>query len=316
MKILVAESAGFSDRALNLLQALGSVSLKECAVDDLAHDVGDCHVLWVRLRHAIGADVMDAAPSLRWIVSPTTGLNHIDLDAAESRGVRILSLKGEVDFLKEIRATAELTIGLMLALLRHIPNAAADVLAGHWNRDRFQGRELYGCRIGLVGFGRLGRIVARYLGAFDSRVSVCDPHVKDANMDEVTWLPLHELLRGSDIVSLHASYAPDAARFFNAACFDQMPRGAYFINTARGELVDEGALLDALKSGKLAGAALDVLSEETALLFQAHPLIEFARTSNRLLITPHIGGCTAESMERAEFFMARRLREALGCVGS
>lgn len=311
MKILLAESSGFGPRALQVLQALGSVRMENLAGAPLQKVLGDCEVLWVRLKNHIDARVMDAAPRLKWIVSPTTGLNHIDLDAAAKRGIRVLSLQGEVDFLREIRATAELTIGLMLALLRHIPAAAQGVRAGGWDRDRYQGRELHGQDVGLVGFGRLGRLVAGYLLAFGSRVRVYDPAATGPELPGVERVALEDLLASSRLVSLHASYEPANERFFNAACFRRMPRGSWFVNTARGEMVDEAALLDALESGHLAGAAVDVLAAETSLVLDEHPLVRFARASDRLILTPHIGGCTQESMERAESFMARKLQEAL-----
>lgn len=311
MNILLAESSGFSPRALELLRPLGAVRQEDLSGAALRAAAGDCDVLWVRLRNFIGPEVMDAAPRLKWIVSPTTGLNHIDLAAAEKRGIRVLSLRGEVDFLKEIRATAELTIGLMLALLRHIPAAAQGVRDGVWDRDRHQGRELFGQDVGLVGFGRLGRLVAGYLLAFGSRVRVYDPAATEPELPGVERVALEDLLAFSQLVSLHASYEPANERFFNAACFRRMPRGAWFVNTARGELVDEAALLKALESGHLAGAAVDVLAAEPSLVLDAHPLVRFARTSDRLILTPHIGGCTRESMERAEYFLARKTKEAL-----
>jgi len=215
--------------------------------------------------------------------------------------------------LKEIRATAELTIGLMLALMRNIPSAARDVLDGHWDRDRYQGRELYGQDVGLVGFGRLGRIVAGYLLAFGSRVRVYDPAVPDPNMPGVESVALEDLLKTSRLVSLHASYSRENEQFFNADCFEHMPCGAWFVNTARGELVDESALLAALESGHLAGAAVDVLAAESALSLPTHPLVQFACSSDRLIVTPHIGGCTLESMERAEYFVVRKLESILAC---
>lgn len=316
MKILLAESGGFSERALQGLRGLGEVRREDLSADALRGAIGDCDVLWVRLRNRIGPELMAEAPRLKWIVSATTGLNHIDLEAAAKRGIRVLSLKGETDFLKEIRATAELAIGLMLVLLRHIPAAAQDVRDGIWDRDRHQGRELHGQDVGLVGFGRLGHVMARYLLAFGSRVRACDPRAEAFDVPGVERVSLEELLVSSRMVSLHASYEPANERFFDAACFARMPQGSWFVNTARGELVDERALLAALESGHLAGAALDVLAAETSLDLSAHPLANYARIHDRLILTPHIGGCTSESMERAEEFMGEQLRKALACAGS
>jgi D-3-phosphoglycerate dehydrogenase len=303
MRILIAEPDGFPADALEA-DALGS-DVVFCAPgrDALLRALPEADALWVRLAHRITADLFDHAPKLRWIVSPTTGLNHIDLEEAERRGVTVLSLKGKIDFLKEIRATAEHTVGLMLALLRHTPAAHADVLAGHWRRDMFQGSELHEKTIGLFGYGRLGTIVARYLHAFDARVLVTDPRIESMAPEQV--------LQQADIVSLHVDLTPETQRFFGAAQFASMKPGAFFVNTSRGELVDEAALLTALEGGHVRGAALDVLANESSSGMGDHPLVEYARSHGNLLLTPHIGGCTAESMQKTERFMAQQLLEAL-----
>jgi phosphoglycerate dehydrogenase-like enzyme len=253
--------------------------------------------------------VMSAAPKLRWIATPTTGLNHVDLAAAERRGIEVISLRGRVDFLKNVRATAEMTVLLMLALLRHLPEAATHVREGKWNRDLFRGGELYGRTVGIVGYGRLGRIVARYLSGFECRVLATDLGPIETETG-VTAVSLARLLDEADIVSLHADYRPANHGFWDRACFSKMKPGALFINTARGELVDERALLEALESGTLGGAALDVLAQEPPAGME-HPLIAFARRSTRLLITPHIGGGTVESLKKAETFLADALVQAV-----
>ena len=216
----------------------------------------DIDILWVRLRNQIDTEVFDAAPRLKVVVTPTTGLNHIDQQEAARRGIRIVSLKGEVAFLKDVRVTAELTVGLILALMRNLLPATADTLAGNWNRDAFQGHELYGKTVGIIGYGRLGHIVARYLQAFDMRVLVTDPDLDPEELERgLTRVPLAKLLRESDIVSLHVNLCDDTYNLFGSDEFAAMQPGAWFINTARGELVDEQALLSALRSGRLAGRA-------------------------------------------------------------
>lgn len=315
MNILVSESLGFSESARRILQAYGDVELADMDRRRLLMAVGACDVLWVRLRNQIDEAILDAASRLQIIVSATTGLNHIDLEAAAARGIKVLCLRGEVDFLRNVRATAELTIGLMLSMLRQIPQAGASVRQGCWDRDTFRGNELYELPIGIVGYGRLGTLVAGYLHAFGSQVYAYDPFVKisDSQVKQTETLP--ELLSKSRLVSLHASYSPETDSFFDQSCFAHMQPGSWFVNTARGELVDETALLDALASGHLAGAAVDVLRAETSPTLAKHPLVHFAREHENLLLTPHIGGCTKESMGRAELFMAQKLVEALACAG-
>lgn len=312
-RILVTESLGFSATAAGMLKELGVVTMADIRDrPELLTLAADATVLWVRLRHLIDAEVLDAAPSLRCIVTPTTGLNHIDAAAASGRGTPVLSLFGASDFLRDVRATAEHTLALVLALLRQLPAAAAHTKGGGWDRDSFRGRELYGKTVGLVGYGRIGRIVARYLRAFDCNVLATDPALSSSDLDDGTILvSLAELLRRSDIVSIHASYSPRSRGFFGRAQIEAMRPGAFLVNTARGELLDSDALVAALASGRLAGAAVDVLVGEAAATRGEDPLISYARTRDNLVLTPHIGGCTVESMEKTECYMAGRLREYL-----
>lgn len=316
-RVVVAESSGFSARALELLARETDVRLLDANREELGSAIGDAEVLWVRLRHRIDADLLRRAPRLKVVVTPTTGLGHVDLEEAARRDVSVLSLRGRTEFLRNVRATAEHTIGLMLALLRHLPAAAAHASAGGWTRDLFRGRELYGSAVGLVGFGRLGRIVARYLLSFGARVLATDPHVRSsAALEGVFLVPLGELLAGADVVSLHASLTEESRGFFGREAFEAMRPGAVFVNTARGELVDEAALLAALASGRLAGAALDVLSGEEPGGMAGHPLVEYASSHPNVIVTPHIGGCTFESIEKTEVFMAETLLAHLRSLDS
>lgn len=306
--ILVAESEGFSRRAAALLGQVGHVVFADLDRPSLLSAVAAADILWVRLRHRIDAEVMAAAPRLKVLVTPTTGLNHIDLQEAAGRGIRVLSLRGEVDFLQDIRATAEHTVALIFALLRHLPAALTHVRDGGWDRDRFKGCELHQKTIGVLGYGRLGRIVARYVQAFDTDVLTCDPYVEAHALEPgVTLVPLSQLLRESDLVTLHVNLCDATSQFFGHEQFAAMKPGAWFVNTSRGELVDEAALLQALRSGQLAGAAVDVLCDEHSTGMGEHPLVVYARTHPDLLITPHIGGCTVESMAKTEVFLAERL---------
>jgi D-3-phosphoglycerate dehydrogenase / 2-oxoglutarate reductase len=306
--ILVAESSEFSTKAAEQLSQVGELVLADIDRSGLLTAVGAADVLWVRLRNRIDAEVMSAAPRLKVIVTATTGLNHIDVEEAKRRGIQILSLRGEAEFLKDIRATAEHTLALILALFRHLPGAIAHVQEGGWNRDLFKGHELHGKTIGVVGYGRLGRIVARYLRAFDVHVLAADPNVDVSSVEPgVTLAPLMQLLPEAELVTLHVNLCDETRGFFARPQFEAMKAGAWFVNTSRGELADEPALLEALQSGHLAGAALDVLCDERCDGVRNHPLVAYARQHDNLIITPHIGGCTAESMEKTELFLAEKL---------
>jgi D-3-phosphoglycerate dehydrogenase / 2-oxoglutarate reductase len=316
-RILISESDGFSARAVQLLEQVGEIVAADLDRRGLLSAVEEADVLWVRLRHRIDAEVMAAARSLKVIVTATTGLNHIDLEEAQRRHIQVLSLREEVEFLKDIRATAEHTLGLMLALLRHVPAAITHVRAGGWDRNLFKGRELHGKTVGIVGYGRLGRIVAHYLKAFDTHLLAADPHIEArAVAPGVTLVPLAQLVREADLVTLHVNLCEETRGFFGRKQFAAMKKGAWFINTSRGELVDESALLDAIRAGRLAGAALDVLCDEHSDGMQDHPLVEYAREHEHVILTPHIGGCTFESMDKTELFLAERLCRMLAELAS
>ena len=313
-RVLVAESDGFSPEAAEILGRRAEVVLADLDRPALLEAVGGADVLWVRFRNRIDAPVMDAGSRLRAIVSATTGLDHIDVAEAERRGIAVLSVRGEWEFLRDVRATAELTTALILALLRRLPAAAEHARAGGWDRDAFRGRELYGATAGIVGYGRLGSRVARCLLAFEvGELLVADPNRGPEDiLPGGELLPLRDLLRRSRIVSLHAPLSDSTRGMIGRAEVAAMPEGSYLVNTARGELVDEEALLDALQSGQLAGAALDVLSRETEGGTADHPLVRYAQKNDNLIITPHIGGGTVESMAKTERFMAERLLSFLG----
>lgn len=310
--ILVSESSNFSTTAAKRLEQAGRVIFADLDRPALLATVSQADLLWVRLRHKIDRQVIDAAPRLRAIATPTTGLNHVDLDYARTRGIEVISLRGETGFLQKIYATGEHTLALILALVRHLPASTRHVNAGGWNRDIFRGNELHGKVAGIVGYGRIGRMVAGYLRAMGMHVIAADPAISSALAADVEIVPLDVLLAQSDLVTLHVPYTPEARAFFGAREFARMKSGSWFINTSRGELVDETALLAALSTKRLAGAALDVLSDESSAGMSNHPLVAYARTHDNLLITPHIGGCTLESMEHTEEFLAEKVICFLG----
>lgn len=245
-------------------------------------------------------------PRCRVLVAGVTGLDHIDLEACAERAVRVLSLKGETEFLKDVRATAELTVGLLLALVRHIPAAVSHVRSGGWDRGLFRGRELFEKTAGIVGMGRLGSQVAHILAAFGMRVLGCDPRPDFPEGLAERCPRLEDLLAQSDVVSLHVPYGPATHHLIGRAELQAMKKTALLVNTSRGGVVDETAILEALGSGAMAGAALDVLEGEPAI-DGTHPVIRALPAHDNLLVVPHLGGNTTESLEKTEVFLAERL---------
>lgn len=310
IRVLNLEPESFNPEALSILESFADVESVNLTREELKEVIAKYDALIVRLGYKIDEEIISKAQNLKAIVTATTGLNHINVQACDNRGIAVLSLKEETDFLKTITATAEHTMGLLLALLRHIPSSYADVQNKNWNRNLFKGVELSGKTIGIIGYGRLGKMVAHYSAAFNMNVLAHDK-ITIAASDGIRMVSLDEILRTSDIISLHVSYSQDAHNLLDGEAFNVMKKNAIIINTSRGEMIDEEALLKALKEGKIAGAALDVLSGEYAdrVDWARHdPLIAYASQHSNLIITPHIGGATYDSMYKTELFMAHKLK--------
>lgn len=312
LKILNAEPLGYSIEAGTLLTELGEVVAKEMTRSQLMDQLGDFDVLIVRLANQIDREVINAGGRLRAIVTGTTGLDHIDVAYARERGITVLSLQDETEFLREVQATAEHTWALLLGLLRSIVPASIAARQGNWNRDMFRGRELNGKRLGIVGLGRLGKMVARYGQVFGMVVGAFDPLVQEWEDGVRRESTLNDLLKKSDILSLHVPLNTETQGLIGATELALLPPGAVLVNTSRGQLIDEFALTQALTNKKLAGAALDVIAQERENdNRQKSPLLDYAGTHDNLLITPHIGGATYESMAKTEVFMAHKLKRFL-----
>ena len=315
-KILNLEPEDYSQKAKKMISDVAQIDDGPLSREDLKKVIGNYHGIIVRLGHKIDQDILSFASNLKVIVSATTGLNHIDCDEAEKSGVEILSLRGEQDFLKTITATAEHTMGLMFGLIRYIGASHNNVIQNHWDRDQFKGQDLAGKTLGIIGYGRLGQLVARYAHAFGMNILACD--IQNFESDNyVQFASMDDVLEKSDIISLHVLYTDETHHLIDHSCFQKMKDGAFFINTSRGEIVDEEALLKALQNGSLAGAALDVLSDENSGQsdwMSDNALIEYARKHNNLIITPHIGGATYDSMEKTEIFMAEKLKNFIEAI--
>lgn len=305
MHIGILEPDGFSGAARARLSALGTVDTYDGR--DLARFLADKDVLFVRLNRHIDGDLLGLAPKLRFLCSPTTGHTHIDIGALAQREIKLLSLQGETEFLNSIRATPEHAIGLMLALLRNYRTAFLDKSNDHWDRDICRGEELFGQTVGLIGFGRVGCRVASYLKAFEAQVGYCDPNVAEAPQGVTRYDSIAALIAASRVVVLAASYRDGMAPIVDGAAVAALA-GKYFVNIARGELVDEPALLDAVEQGRLAGCAVDVICGETGE--NRRPRWIDATRRRNLIVTPHIGGATYASMRATEEFIADKLLAA------
>lgn len=307
-RIVIAEPEDYPTEALALLREVGEVVLGEFDRKRLLHAVEQASALVVRFSHHIDAEVIAAAPRLVAVASASTGTDHIDTNSCRNRAIAVISLHGETEFLRSIPSTAELTFGLIVMLARNMLGAALSTRRGEWDRNRYRGRNLAGQRLGLIGCGRVGEMVAGYAEALQMRVVAFDPFRSELPEGVARAGTLHELLAQCDIVSIHVPLNAATTNMISSAELSALPPGACIINTARGAIIDEQALCAALSSGHLSGAAIDVVATEPRVgETLTGPLAAYAREHDNLILTPHIGGATFDSMSRAETFVARKL---------
>jgi len=297
MRIRVLEPEGFPEAAIERLRTLGEVFLGK---PSRTPEPG-VEAVFVRLAERLDAAFHRTFPDLKWIVSPTTGLNHIDLEHFAAGGVEVVSLRGRAELLDRIHATAEHTLALALALLRDIPGAAAAVREGRWDRYPHKGNELHGKRVLLLGYGRIGRMVAPLYRAFGCTVRAHD-RLGGRVPDELRCR-FPEALAETDLLSVHLPLEPQTRRLLGAGLLGLLPGHAVVVNTARGEVIDQEALLSAIEQGALAGAALDVLWDEPDPV-TPELRARLAALGRRLVVTPHIGGFTDESLAAVEAYIA------------
>ncbi len=245
------------------------------------------------MRVPLTLEVLAKAPNLRIVSCATTGSDHISRPAAEERNIVIRTLREDGPLLQNLTPAAELSWALLMACARKLPAALAHVHAGKWVREEFPGTMLNGRRLGLIGLGRIGGWMSRYARAFGMDVVGHDPHQQVLPTD-VRRVPLLELFRTSDFISVHVHLNAETTGLVSKALLNEVKLGAVLINTSRGAIVDEAAMLAALESGRLAGVGLDVLEGEPKI--DDHPLVRYSRTHPNVLITPHIGGFSPDAV--------------------
>jgi D-3-phosphoglycerate dehydrogenase len=308
LKVIIAETSDFSENAINALEQFAGVDLKDIEYNELAEAFNKYDVFWFRLGFKLTSELILQATQCKYIICPVTGLDHIDLDACKQKGITVISLKGETEFLKKVRATAELTLGLSLALLRNIPQAVYHTRDSKWNRTLFKGVEIFEKNIGILGFGRLGQITASYFSAMGAKIYVYDIKPTQSETYHVVN-SMDELFRICDLVSVHVNLTTENKHLIGRNQFNEMKKGSYFVNTSRGQLVNSLDLIQAIEEGQLAGAAVDVIENEFD--FKQDELLKFSSKNPRLIITPHIGGNTYESFSKTELYMVEKLKLCL-----
>ena len=293
------------------LARCGKVRYVSATPEALAEALPSADAYYASLDVVLTGELIAMASQLRAIATPSTGLDHIDLEAAAGRGIEVLGLKDDRELLDGITATAELAWGLILACARRFPESIDASRKGAWARDAVRGHQLAGKTLGILGCGRLGTMMGQYGQAFRMRIIGCDTRNVEMVGVEFERVDLDRLLCESDVLSIHIHLNEENRGLINREAFAKMKPGAILINTSRGAIIDEEALLDALKQGPLAAAGLDVIEGEWREDLEQHPLIEYTRSHGNLVITPHVGGVTFESQEMAYSAAARKLAEYL-----
>jgi D-3-phosphoglycerate dehydrogenase / 2-oxoglutarate reductase len=255
----------------------------------------DAEGIVIRGRVMLDAHALGRAPRLRFIARAGAGLENIDQGECARRNIRLYnSPEGNRD------AVGEHAIGMLLALMNHLPRADREVRGGKWRRKENTGHELNGCTVGIIGFGRMGSALAEKLLGFGVKILAHDKYLKDYAPDHAQETSLDDLLEHADVISLHLPLTPETDGYADAAFFARCKKPVWFINTARGPLVDTEALLDALDNGRVRGACLDTLEYEQRSLLglrtdAPQPVLQRLFKHDRVLLSPHIAGITHES---------------------
>jgi D-3-phosphoglycerate dehydrogenase / 2-oxoglutarate reductase len=301
MKIVLAEKVSPATLAVFKQEPGWNVVTADQIKSGLAAELADADALVVRSAVQADAKLLEAAPKLRVIGRAGVGVDNIDTDAATRRGIVVMNTPGA-----NAVAVAELTLGLMISLARAVPRANATMHEGKWEKKSLQGQELRGKTLGIVGLGRIGLEVARRAASFGMELVGYDPFIAPviARENNVTLVPIDDIFKRSDYLTLHVGLTTQTEGMINATSLAIMKKGVRIINCARGELIVEADLAEALKSGKVAGAALDVFHQE--------PLKEspFFAMEN-VILSPHIAGATDEAQEAIGIQLAMQVRDYL-----
>lgn len=301
LKVLVKEKIGES--GVELLRAHFDVELGlEWSEDELTQRIGGYEGILIRSATKMTADLIAKADRLRVIGRAGVGVDNVDVPAATQRGIIVANAPES-----NVVTAAEHTMALLLALARNIPQAHASLIAGRWERSKFSGVEVYEKTLGVIGFGRIGQLVAHRAKGFGMKVLAFDPFVsaeryRELGVEKATGPD--EIYAQADFITIHLPRTPETANFLDAEAFSKMRAGVRVLNVARGGLIDEQALKDALDSGKVAGAAIDVFPSEPVT---EHPLFGYPS----VVVTPHLGASTAEATDRAGYQSAEQVVAAL-----
>ncbi len=300
MKILVTDE--IAEEAMNKLKEKHEVVFQELRGEELKKEIGNYDALMVRSATKVTKDIIQAAERLKVIGRAGVGVDNIDVEEATKKGIIVVNSPTGASI-----SVAELTIGHMISLARHLTKADKTMKEGIWAKKQLKGRELHGKTLGIIGCGNIGKVVAKYAKAFNMEVIGYDPFLSKEEMEKHGIKKvdsLEELMKTADFVSLHIPHIPQTHHLINEKMLSLMKPTAYLINCARGGIVDEEALYEALKEKKIAGAALDVYEKEPP---EKSPLFEL----ENVVFTPHLGASTVEGQIRAGVICAEQILKVL-----
>lgn len=291
LKIIIADS--MEPEVVEEIKKLGKVVYKPA---NLANELKDAEVLIVRSATQVDSKLITQNSKLKIVARAGVGLDNIDVSACEKRKIKVLNTPGA-----SANAVAELTIGLMITMLRNVQKAHLQMKNKIWDKAKLVGNEIAGRTFGIIGFGRIGSMVAEKAHALGMNVIAYDPHPKESKLAE--FIDLDKLFNRADVITLHVALSAETKNIINKTNIAKMRNGVYLVNTSRGEVVDEDALYGACKSGKIAGAALDVYKQEP----YTGKLLEL----DNVYFTPHLGASTKEAQIRIGKELVEKLKMEL-----
>jgi D-3-phosphoglycerate dehydrogenase len=304
MKVLVSDP--IADEGVKMMRQAGiEVDVKTgLAPEELGRIIGDYDGIIVRSATKVRKPTIEAGKNLKLIVRAGVGLDNVDVECAQAQGIEVMNTPAASS-----NAVAELTMGYLLALARRLPQTTASMKAGKWEKKKFSGSEIAGKTLGLVGYGRIGWLVAKKALALGMEIIASDPYVSDPRGLEMEFVSLEELLKRADYISLHLLLTEETRNLIDGPQFEMMKDGVRIINCARGGIINEDALYEAIVSGKVKGAALDVYLEEPA---KDNRLFEL----DEVIGSPHIAASTVEAQHQVSVEVAERVIEFQKRFGS
>jgi len=297
MKVLVSDP--IAEQGIEILKNAGFEVVQKTGLspEELAKVIPDFDGIIIRSASKVTKEVIDAANNLKVIGRAGIGLDNVDRDAAKERGIKVVNTPTATSI-----SVAELALGMMFSAARRIPQASVSTKSSKWEKKKFKGFELYGKKLGIIGIGRIGSEMAKRAKALGMEVIAYDPYVKTSDYADIVDLDI--LLKESDYISLHIPKTSETEHILNKTAFDKMKEGVVIINCARGGVVDENALYDAINDGKVRIACVDVFESEPA---KDNKLFDL----EQVIVTPHIGAQTKEGQTRAGTQVAELVRDAL-----